>query len=64
MISAGNTQGHRDSSPKCSTICVPVTGAMGDETGISLREWTDLPPGTYRWTLVVSDATSTVGEDG
>ncbi len=47
-----------------SSFDLPVTGALGHETGISLREWTDLPPGTYRWTLVVSDATSTVGEDG
>jgi GWxTD domain-containing protein len=47
-----------------SSFDLPVDGPLDDETGLSLRKWADLPQGTYRWILVVSDANSTVEDDG
>ncbi len=43
---------------------LPVTGELDDEAGLSLRLSTDLPPGTYRWMFVVSDANSDVETEG
>lgn len=47
-----------------SSYDLPVIEELDDDTGIALRKSTDLPPGTYRWMLVVSDANSSVEEDG
>ena len=47
-----------------SSFDLPVTGELDDEAGLSLRKSADLPPGTYRWMLAVSDANSSVEEDG
>lgn len=44
---------------------LPVTGGLDDDAGISLRLSADLPPGTYRWMVSVTDAASpTDGEGG
>ena len=46
-----------------SSFDLPVTGELDDDAGLSLRLPADLPPGTYRWMLVASDANSAVEGD-
>ena len=45
---------------------LPIAEPLGEEDGLSLRLAADLPPGTWRWMLVVRDATpaedASVGE--
>lgn len=38
-----------------ASFVLPVTAALDDDAGISLRMSADVPPGTYRWMLAVAD---------
>jgi GWxTD domain-containing protein len=46
-----------------STV-LPVTAALDDDTGISLRMSADVPPGAYRWMLAVADGNWTPNRSG